>query len=168
MVSDHQTFEIVLRYVCLGLPVAWMISSNATEDTIGFFLGHMRSLFPEIIPAEFMADMDPGQLNAIRRNYSPSRPLWCWWHVLHAWQSHFVVTHFPELWDTLKKWIRMEDKVEFEATWTKIQSIAPPSVVEYLETYYIPTQSLWSAVYRRGRSVFTEGDTNMLVEAYVA
>jgi hypothetical protein len=115
-----------------------------------------------------MADMDPSQFNAIRKCYSPSQPLWCWWHVLHAWQSHFVVTHFPELWDILKKWIRVEDKTEFETTWMKIQSIPPPSIVEYLNKYYIPTQSLWSAGNRQGQSVLTEGDTNMLVEAYVA
>ena len=144
-----------------------MASSNTTEETIDFFLGHVQSVFAGIMPADFMANMDPAQYNSIRRNFGRSRILWCWWHVLHAWQSHFVITHFPELWDLLKKWIRVEEKAEFEAMWKKIQDIAPSSVVEYLNQYYIPTQAHWSAVYRQGRKLLMEGDTNMLLEAYV-
>ncbi|KAH6912277.1 hypothetical protein BKA70DRAFT_1056611, partial [Coprinopsis sp. MPI-PUGE-AT-0042] len=43
---------------------------------------------------------------------------------------------------------------------------APPSVVAYLEEYWIPDVALWSAVHRTARSIFEDCDTNMLVEAW--
>ncbi|KAJ7871039.1 hypothetical protein B0H13DRAFT_1569692, partial [Mycena leptocephala] len=47
--------------------------------------------------------------------------------------------------------------------------LAPDSVIEYLEEYYLKEETLkmWSAVYRKDRNVFELCDTNMLVEAYV-
>ncbi|KAJ7602617.1 hypothetical protein DFH06DRAFT_912730, partial [Mycena polygramma] len=45
---------------------------------------------------------------------------------------------------------------------------APDSVIEYLQTYYLGQETLemWSAVYRKDRTVFQLCDTNMLVEAW--
>ncbi|KAF8961834.1 hypothetical protein BDZ97DRAFT_1641064, partial [Flammula alnicola] len=45
--------------------------------------------------------------------------------------------------------------------------IAPPSVVTYFETYWLGDNiKLWSAVFRKDRTIFQLCDTNMLVEAW--
>jgi hypothetical protein len=75
----------------------------------------------------------------------------------------------PELWGLLKHWIRMADLHDFNTAWAKIQAMAPPKFVEYLNSYWMPPQvvRMWSAVYWKDRSIFELCDTNMLVEAYV-
>jgi hypothetical protein len=151
-----------------GTPVAWMISSNATEVTIDFFLAQLRLRNPSVIPKKFMSDRDPGQMNSIQRRYYEAQLLLCWWHVLHAWQQHFVTTHYPELWEKLKYWIRISDEKEFNKCWQEIQSLAPGSFLEYLNTYWIPVRDLWSAIARKDFTVFEHSDTNMLAEAYVS
>jgi hypothetical protein len=142
-----------------------MISSNAQEETIDYFLHTIRRQNPSIIPTQFMSDKDRGQMNVIQRRYPESRLLLCWWHVLHAWQQHFVISQFPELWDLMKKWLRMTSRKDFDVCWVEIQSLAPPSVVKYLQTNWLDEPHLWSAVYRQDRTIFELSDTNMLVEA---
>ncbi|KAJ7635941.1 hypothetical protein B0H17DRAFT_887767, partial [Mycena rosella] len=44
--------------------------------------------------------------------------------------------------------------------------LAPESVVEYLQTYWMKDVKLWSAVHRVDRTIFELGDTNMLVESW--
>ncbi|KAF7372286.1 hypothetical protein MVEN_00088300 [Mycena venus] len=107
-------------------------------------------------------------LGKIQFRYAESLLLLCWWHVLHAWQKHFVITHFTELWDKLKGWIRITDSDEFWACWEEIKALAPDSVIEYLEEYYVSetTLKMWSAMYRKDQKVFELCDTNMLVEAW--
>lgn len=156
-----------LIFRLLGMPAAWMISSNGQEETIDYFLNTIRTLHPTVIPKRFMSDKDRAQLNAIQRRYAESCLLLCWWHVLHAWQQHFVTCHHPELWELLKKWVRITDEVDFETSWDKIKAIAPPSMIEYLQTNWLDERHLWSAVYRQDRTIFEMSDTNMLVEAYV-
>jgi hypothetical protein len=150
-----------------GMPAAWMVSSNAQEETIDYFLNSIRQQNSNVIPIRFMSDKDRGQMNAIQRQYPESLLLLCWWHVLHAWQQHFVTTHYPELWDLLKKWVRMTDQPEFDQSYKEIRTLAPQSFVEYLEVNWLNEVNLWSAVYRKDRTVFELSDTNMLVEAYV-
>lgn len=108
-----------------GVPAAWMISSNGTGDTISHFLRFIRTGSPTVIPEYFMSDKDRAEINAMELVYPESKILLCWWHVLHAWQQHFVTSHYPELWDLLKKWIRIQDSAEFDAAWEKIKSMAP-------------------------------------------
>lgn len=107
-------------------------------------------------------------MNAIKSRYPKSTLLLCWWHVLHAWQQHFVVSSFPALWDVLKKWIRITDPVEFWEYWSEIKSLAPKSMIKYLQSYWLESSMipLWSAVYRNDRTIFQQCDTNMLVEAW--
>jgi hypothetical protein len=107
-----------------GMPIAWMIASNGQADTIDYFLMYLHQLNPDIIPHKFMSDNDSGQLGQIRFRYSLSQLMLCWWHVLHAWQQHFVTRHYPELWEKLKGWIRITDKAEFWACWEEIKSLA--------------------------------------------
>ena len=86
------------------MPIAWMISSNATEATIDYFLAMLWAQNPGVIPKCLMSDFDKGQMNAVCRCYPESQLLLCWWHVAHAWQQHFVTAHYKDLWAELKQW----------------------------------------------------------------
>ncbi|KAJ7154347.1 hypothetical protein C8R43DRAFT_885158 [Mycena crocata] len=148
------------------MPAAWMISSNSKETTVDYFLATILLQNPTISPFVFMSDYNWPQLHSIRRRYPKSKLLLCWWHVLHAWQQHFVTQHHPLLWEKLQAWIRITDQDEFDACWAEIRSLAPPSVVTYLEEHWMKVVELWSAVFRLDRTIFDLGDTNMLVEAW--
>lgn len=150
-----------------GCPIAWMMSSNATEPTINYFLANLRAHNPDVKPNIFMSDFDKGQINQIRACYPESMVLLCWWHVLHAWRQHFVTAHFPELWELLKGWIRLTEESSFNERWTKIQQLAPASFVDYINQYWMPVWKMWSARERLQRTIFEISDTNMLIEAYV-
>jgi hypothetical protein len=149
----------------LGMPAAWMISSNAQEETMTYFLRTIQANNPGIVPRQWMSDKDRGQLNSVQRVYPDSRLFLCWWHVLHAWQQHFVTQHHQDLWKLLKEWIRITNQDEFDRHWVKICEIAPPSVVQYLQKEWLNETAMWSAVARKDRTIFELGDTNMLVEA---
>lgn len=144
-----------------------MVSSNATEATINYFLGTLREKNPEIIPVKIMSDFDKAQINVIWRKYSESQLSLCWWHVLHAWQQHIVITHYSELWKLLKEWICLTRKAEFDDCWTEIQKLAPLSFINYIQEYWLPVQALWSAHERLGQTIFEFSETNMLIESYV-
>ena len=47
------------------MPIAWIISLNATEQTIDFFLVTIRVQNPKVIPKWIMSVFDKGQLNRI-------------------------------------------------------------------------------------------------------
>jgi hypothetical protein len=158
-----------------GIPVAFMLASSGKQTTIGYFLRLHRARNPLTIPRRFISDFDWPQINAIIAEYQsfvaqyPVFILLCWWHVLHAWQQHFHIPSHPELWDILKAWIRVTDLNEFKATWAKIKTIAPTEFVKYLDQYWMSDQvvRMWSAVYRKDRTIFENCDTNMLIEACV-
>ena len=48
-----------------GCPIAWMISSNATEVTIDYFIKTLRAQNPTVIPAKIMSDFNKAQINVI-------------------------------------------------------------------------------------------------------
>lgn len=144
-----------------------MISSNATEPTVNFFLETLRKCNPDVIPNVFMSDFDKTQIKVIPRWYPEALLLLCWWHVLHAWQQHITTSHYPELWTLLKGWIRITNKSQFDECWEKIRVLAPASFISYIMEYWLPVWELWSAQKRTERNIFELGDTNMLVEAYV-
>lgn len=144
-----------------------MVSSNATEPTVNFFLETLRKRNPDVIPSVFMSDFDKTQIKVIPRWYPEALLLLCWWHVLHAWQQHITTSHYPELWALLKGWIRITNKSQFDECWEKIQVLAPASFISYIMEYWLPVRELWSAQERTERNIFELGDTNMLVEAYV-
>ena len=149
------------------MPVAWMLSTNGQQETITYFLRQVRKANPSVIPANFMSDKDRPQMTSVRIVYWESFLLLCWWHVLHAWQQHFVISHHPELWMLLKEWIRITDEDTFNQQWESIKHCAPASVIDYLEKEWLNDRDLWSAIARKDRSILELGDTNMLVEAYV-
>jgi hypothetical protein len=68
----------------IGVPVAWMLASNGTTDTIAFFVGWVRDASLVVWPAVIMTDRDHVQINALRIVYPDSQILLCKWHVLHT------------------------------------------------------------------------------------
>ncbi|KAJ7161196.1 hypothetical protein C8R46DRAFT_905421 [Mycena filopes] len=147
-----------------------MLASSGTQATIAYFLRLVRARSPDTIPRNIMTDFDWAQINAILQEWWEAIVLLllCWWHVLHAWQKHLHIDTYPEVWDLLKKWIRITDAAEFEATWLKIQSLAPTAFVKYLKDYWMAPHvvKMWSAMHRTNRTIFQLCDTNMLIEAW--
>ena len=138
---------------------------NAKEVTINYYLATLRKRNPKVIPKKIMSDFNWAQINSVRLWYTESQALLCWWHVLHAWQQHIIISHCNELWELLKKWIRLTEESEFNENWAKIQSLAPQSFIDLIKSYWLPHWKMWSAVWRKDRTIFELCDTNMLVEA---
>lgn len=151
----------------IGLPVAWMLASYGTEETIAYFLQLLRAANLFTIPWRFMTDRDFAQINAILLRYPESDVWLCWWHVLHAWQQHFVISQNELLWTKLKALLRLEDPVLFDAALVEIEGLAPPRFWVYLVKNWLPQKFvlMWSAVYHRSRGIHLLNDTNMLIEA---
>jgi hypothetical protein len=147
-----------------------MLSSNGTQATIEFFLNLVKARSPEIAPSIFMTDRDHAQVNAIRSAFPQcQRIFYCWWHVLRAIRTHFNTKEFPVLWELIQDWIRTTDNDVFNDGWAKIQgdTKVPKSVAEYIGREWLPYKEMWSAMSRQNRTIFEEGNTNMLLESYV-
>ena len=149
-----------------GVPVAWMMTSNGTEATIHFFLKFVKDRNPEIKPQFTMSDRDQAQLNAIKAVYPETKLLLCWWHMLCAMRSHFCTEEFPELWKRVWEWVRTSDQATFDSLWEWIRSDSsvPQSFVDYLQSNWMTVVPLWAGISRKNRTIFQEGDTNMLIE----
>jgi hypothetical protein len=117
-----------------------------------------------------MTDRDQAQVNAIRSAFPECQHIfYCWWHVLRAIRTHFNTKEFPDLWSLIQDWVRTTDSYEFDACWSEIQedTEVPKSVAEYIAREWLPHKEMWSAMSRQNRTIFEEGDTNMLLESYV-
>jgi hypothetical protein len=147
-----------------------MLSFNGTQATIEFFLNLVKARSPEITPSIFMTDRDHAQVNAIHSAFPQcQRIFYCWWHVLRAIQTHFNTKEFPVLWELIQNWICTTDNDVFNDGWAKIQrdTKVPKSVAEYIGREWLSYKEMWSAMSCQNRTIFEEGDTNMLLEPYV-
>jgi hypothetical protein len=146
-----------------------MISSSMRKETVGFFLNWVKSGSPEVRPSIIMSDRDQAQLAAIRDVYPHSRLFLCTWHVLRAMRRHFVTSAFKPLWEKIQIWVKTCDPAEFSKIWEEISSdpLVPSSLIQYLKSEWLSVSEMWSNVSRKNRHIFEEGDTNMLIEAYV-
>jgi MULE transposase domain len=154
----------------IGVPVAWMLTSNGKTETITYFLHWVKDASPTVQPAVIMTDCDQAQIAAIQAVYPQSQTLLCMWHVLHVMRSHLSTKAYPVLWDNVKAWVKTEDPAEFSQLKDKIfnDPSTPQSFIDYLTNQWTKPPErvdLWSRVVRRGRSIFKEGDTNMLIKA---
>jgi hypothetical protein len=138
-----------------SMPIAWMIASSGTGNTIDYFLKHVRLRSPSIHPSRFMSDHDRAQMSKITARYPESQLLLCWWHVPHDWQKHLAIMAHPELWAKLKLWFRITELDEFMQCYEEIKELAPDYFIEYLEKNWLGEywEKLWSAVYRKDRTV---------------
>jgi transposase-like protein len=146
-----------------------MLASNGTKDTISFFVRWVRDGSPAVSPAVIMTDRDQAQIGALKIVYPDSRIFLCKWHVLRAMRSHFNANDYPEIWNKVRALVSTPDEEEFNRLWSEISDdpSCPKSFVEYMALYWISDKEKWALVYRKNRSIFEEGDTNMLLEALV-
>ena len=167
MVRLDSVFQIANSIRLIGVPVAWMLSSNGTEATIQLLLNFVKAASPTVIPAIIMSDRDKAQMNAIETVYPDSRLLLCWWHVLRAIRMHFRTEEFPEVWACIRKWVKTPDQSKFDSIWEWLQTdpSVPRSLIDYLRNQWMNIVPLWSGTMRQKRTIYQEGDTNMLIEA---
>jgi hypothetical protein len=114
-----------------------------------------------------MTDCDQAQVKAICATYPGCRVLYCWWHVLRAIWTHFMINAFSKLWTLIQDWVHMTDAAQFDAWWVQMQTDTsyPNTVIGYLARDWVPCKDMWSAIFRQNQSIFEEGDTNMLLES---
>ena len=153
----------------IGVPVAWMLLSSRMTDIIAFFVKWVRDASPSVRPGVIMTDCDQAQIAALESAYLQSQIFLCMWHVLRAIQTHFITTQFQALWDKIKAWVNTEDVAGFLKIWDEISSdpSVPQSVMKYLATEWLQVLHMWSKVARKNRSIYEEGNTNMLIKSYV-
>jgi len=144
-----------------------MLSSSGTEATIKYFLNFVKLWSPEIRPTIIISDCDKAQMNAVMGVFPESTLLLCWWHVLCTMRMHFRMEEFPDLWNRVHEWVRASDQLKFDSLWEEMQAdpTVPHSFVGYLKVNWMPIVPLWSGTARQGRTIFQEGDTNMLIES---
>ena len=167
MVRLDPIFQIVNSIRLTGVPVAWMQSSSGTEATIRFFLQFVKTESPTVSPAIIMSDHDKAQMNAIGSVYPDSKLLLRWWHMLRAMRMHFRMEEFPEIWARLRKWVKTPDQTKFNSIWEWLQTdpSVPVSLTDYLRSQWMSVVPLWLGTMRKNRTIFQEGDTNMLIES---
>jgi transposase-like protein len=167
MVRIESRFQILNSIRLTGVPVAWMLSSSGTEATIQFFLNFVKTGSPTVTPAIIMSDRDKAQMNAIGTVYPDSKLLLCWWHVLRAIRMHFRTEEFPEVWAHIRELVKTPDQTKFDSIWEWLQTdrSVPQSLTEYLRHQWMSVVPLWSGTMRQKRTIFQEGDTNMLIES---
>jgi len=146
-----------------------MLASSGMTDVITFFVRWVRDASPSVWPGIIMTDRNQAQIAALEVVYPQSWILLCTWHMLRTIRTHFVTGQFQALWEKIKRWVITEDPAVFLNIWDEISNnpSAPQSVVNYLQTEWLPVLHMWSGTARRERSIFEEGNTNMLVEVYV-
>ena len=113
-------------------PAMWMLSSNATEATVDFFMGAVQTWSPKVNPKIIMSDCDWAQINPAQRRWPLALVLLCWWHVLHVWHQHLQIYEHPVLWGLLKGWIWITKEDEFNECWAKIHSVYSGLLMETL------------------------------------
>ena len=167
MVHLDSIFQITNLIRLIGVPVAWMLSSSGMEATIQLLLKFVKAVSPTVIPAIIMSDRDKAQMNAIGTMYPDSRLLLCWWHVLRAIWMHFCTEEFPEVWARICEWVKTPDQSKFNSIWEWLQTdpSVPKSLIDYLRCQWMSIVPLWLGTMRQNRTIFQEGDTNMLIEA---
>ena len=171
MVSNYLIRDFGVRRLSLkiGVPITWMLSSNVITNTIAFFVNWVKEASPGVQPSVIMTDCDQAQIAALQIVCPQSQILLCTWHVLRMMRSHFVTDQFEALWDKIEAWVNTNDLSKFLTLWDEISSdpSVPQSVVWYLTTEWMQVPHMWLKVAQKNRSIFEEGDTNMLIEAYV-
>ena len=128
-----------------------MLASSGTTDIITFFVRWVRDASPSVRPSIIMTDRDQAQIAALEVVYPRSQVFLCTWHVLRAIRTHFVTSQFQALWDKIKRWVITEDPAVFLNLWDEISTdpSAPQSVVDYLQTEWVPVLHMWSGTARR-------------------
>ena len=146
-----------------------MLTSSVTTEMITFFVSWVRDTSLSVWPEIIVTDCNQVQIVALEIVYPQSWIYLCMWHVLHTIWTHFVTSQFQGLWEKIKYLVVTEDLLMFFDIWDEISSnpLAPKSIVKYLQTEWLLVLHMWSGTARKNQSIFVEGNTNMLIEAYV-
>ena len=144
-----------------------MLSSSSTEATILFFLTFVKTRSPGVVPTIIMSNRDRAQMNAVSTVYLDPKLLLCWWHVLCAIWMHFRTEEFLVVWDRIREWVKTLDQARFDSLWEWFQSdpSVPQTLIDYLKLNWMMMVPLWSGTMRKERTIFQEGDMNMLIES---
>jgi hypothetical protein len=69
----------------------------------------------------------------------------------------------------VKAFMSTSESADFAWLWVEISNdpSVPESFVQYMRSEWLPEVKMWLLVMRKNCSIFEEGDTNMLLEAYV-
>ena len=120
-----------------------------------------------MVPAIIMSDRNKAQMNMVNTVYPDSKLLLCWWHVLCAIWMNFHMEEFPEVWDHICEWVKTLDQSKFDTIWEWLQTdpLVPQSLRDYLKINWMTIVPLWSGTMRKERTIFQEGDTNMVIKA---
>ena len=115
----------------------------------------------------FMTDCNQAQITAIDAVYPETKTLLCLQCVLHAIRSHFVTEAFPTIWYKIKALVNTKDLTEFHNLCDYIftDPSIPSNIVQYM-TKWMKVPHMWSKMLRKKRSIYYEGDTNMLLKGY--
>ena len=114
-----------------------------------------------------MSDRDEAQIIALEQIYPLSRIYLCKWHVIRAMRRHFVTNEFPELWEKVKTLVNTDNLAIFWELWDQIfiDDNCPDTFKNYLLKNWMKEPQKWSMTARKNRTIFEEGDTNMLIES---
>ena len=150
-----------------GVPVAYLISSDATSPTIQKFLSAFKQFCPLVLT--FMTDNDRAEIDAIKKIFPTSQRLLCWWHVEKAWFTNHPTPKNPdmtvkELVDELSKFLRHCH--DFDAGLERIKDICSNGFFSYLEKNWLRTKETWAAAFRQDAVMYKRCDTNMLLESF--
>jgi hypothetical protein len=78
-----------------------------------------------------------------------------------------VTDEFPELWEKVKILVNTDDLVIFWGIWDQIfiDPNVPETFKAYLKNNWMKEPHKWLKTMQKHRTIFEEGDTNMLIES---
>ncbi|RXN17254.1 zinc finger SWIM domain-containing 1-like protein [Labeo rohita] len=157
-----------------GFPVAYIITSSETQETLKLALQKLRPVFPKP-PRCFMVDKDMSEINALNAVFPESDVLLCWYHVLQAvvrWlmksDSGVCGPHSSntrrEILDYFKKMKACAMKTDFDRVAKEFLKDFShcQEVCKYFQRYWEPISHRWAdygRCYNHGNS-----ETNNLIE----
>lgn len=154
-----------------GVPIAHLISSNGTEETLIRFLSAFKKICPRV--SAIMTDNDNAEINAIEKVFPDVKHLLCWWHIIQNWKKKLLMIENKPSIDKEKFYgmmlgLLMNDYSpnEFETRYQEILSLSSASFGYYLNTWYLKKKEKWAYCYRKSTLMFKETNSNMLIESF--
>ncbi|XP_056587061.1 uncharacterized protein LOC130407814 isoform X4 [Triplophysa dalaica] len=158
-----------------GVPVAFIVTSNEKESTLGLALQQFRRVCPA--PRCFMVDKDMCEINALRRVFPESDILLCWYHVMQAVVRWLSKTDSgvsglsntdvrTEIVSFIRKMKLCTTELDFKSTaeqfLKRFEDI--PALCSYFKDHWLEIGNMWSDF---GRCYnHADSDTNNLVERF--
>ncbi|XP_055070281.2 uncharacterized protein [Misgurnus anguillicaudatus] len=158
-----------------GVPIAFIITSSEKEATLVMALQQFKRVCPA--PRCFMVDKDMCEINALRKVFSESDILLCWYHVMQAVVRWLTKTDSgvsgssnidvrTEIVSFVKKMKLCTTEHDFKSTaeqfFTRFEDF--PALCSYFRVHWLEIGHMWSDF---GRCYdHAASDTNNLVERF--